>query len=111
MAYDPTLSTARDRVRLAVGDTGSVALLPGGETTYDALIAAATDEAEAVRSAARALAAYYANQPSSVSSGGESVTWADRIAQWNKIAAGLGGVTPGSSGAATGGETVLTPVW
>ncbi len=111
MAFNPSLSTARDRVRLAVGDTGSTPLMPGGETTYDALIAAASSEAAAVTASARALAAYYATQPDSISSSGESLSWRERVSQWNRIGAGGGGVTPGTIATTAGGESIVTPEW
>lgn len=108
MAYDASLSTAKDRIRFALGDTGATSLLvPGGETTYAALLALSSDEAAVYRTAAGSLANYYSNQPNSVGGGGESVSWADRAAHWRAIAAGSVPYPFAADGSAIGAD-VLT---
>lgn len=92
MAFDPNLGDAISRVRFRLGDTTDPSFMPGGETVYQALLDMfAGDETKTVRAAAQSLAAYYANQPDSVSSAGESVSWSSRVAQWNRIALGVDG--------------------
>lgn len=99
MAYDPDQGDAVSRVRFLVGDVTDPSLMPGGESVYEALLASySDDEADAARAAARGLAAYYATQPDSVSSAGESVSWRSRVDQWNRIAlGGAGGAASASS--------------
>jgi hypothetical protein len=107
MAYDPALTTAKDRIRFALGDTGSTSLLvPGGEATYAALLALSSDEAAVYRTAAGSLANYYSNQPNSISSSGDSLSWADRAAHWRKIAAGEVPYPFGSDGETIGADVL-----
>jgi hypothetical protein len=57
--------------------------MPGGETTYAALLAAnGGDEIAAANAARLGLYSYYATQPTSLSSNGESISWADRLKAW-----------------------------
>lgn len=92
MAYNPALSTALDRIKFALGDIGTSQLL--SDATYITLLSSnANNEAATIRQAASALATYYATQPSSVSSNGSSVSWSERVAQWNKLALGAAGGT------------------
>lgn len=91
MAFDPALADPISRIRFALGDTGTTSLLiPGGETTYAALLTeSGGDAAAAMRSAAGALATYYAALPDRLTDAlGESIAWTERVAQWNKIASG-----------------------
>lgn len=90
MPFDPALSDAISRIRFALGDTGTASLLvPGGETTYTALLAQnANDEGATMRQAAAALATYYATEPNRISDLGSSISWDERVAQWNRIATG-----------------------
>ncbi len=98
MAFDPNLADAISRVRFLVGDMADPTLMPGGEGVYTALLQAnGTDEALTAQAAARGLASYYATQPDSVSSSGESVSWSSRIAQWNRVALGTAGGAAGTS--------------
>lgn len=94
MPYNPQLLTALDRVRFALGDIATTELFP--DATYTALLAAYNNnEVLAIQAGARALAAYYATQPTQVASNGSSLTWGERIKQWNTIA--LGANTPSTS--------------
>lgn len=89
MSWESDLATPLARVRFAAGDTGTPPLLPGGDETYEALIAAfPADEAGAWRAACSALATYYATQPTSISSSGESLSWGARVARWQYCASG-----------------------
>jgi ABC-type iron transport system FetAB ATPase subunit len=92
MAFSPDLDDAVSRVRFGVGDIAATELF--GDAIYEALLlAASNNEVAATRSAAAALAARYANEPTSISSDGSSLSWGERIAQWNKIALGQVGTT------------------
>lgn len=92
MPYSAALTDAVSRVRYGVGDVTDPSIMPGGETVYAALLTAyGDDEAQVIRAAARGLAAYYATQPDSLGSSGESISWRSRVDQWNRIAAGAAG--------------------
>jgi hypothetical protein len=88
MALD--LATARDRIRLAVGDTDEAdVLMPDGLGTYTTLLTQAdADEVAAYRAAAGALAAYWATQPVSLSASGKSLNWSERVSSWQAMANG-----------------------
>jgi hypothetical protein len=86
VSYDPSLPTARDRVRFTVGDTASPELRP--DTEYDALIAQ-YDERTATLKMAESLASQYAQDPSSISVGGLSVSFSDLVKNWQQLAAAL----------------------
>jgi hypothetical protein len=89
MAAVTALDTATDRVRFALGDVGATSSLPGGVGLYASMLTLAGDDEAAVYvAAAGVLANYYAGQPSSVGSAGDSLSWADRVAQWRLVAAG-----------------------
>ena len=90
MAYDPSLSTATDRVRFAVQDADDAApLLP--EATYTALIAIHNGvEKRATIAAAEALLARFAQRPDEVAvEGAVRVKYASRLAVWRTLAEGL----------------------
>lgn len=85
--FDPTLATARDRLRLALGDTDvsdATAVLFADET-YDALIAAAESEDGALLAAARAAYARLANEPTQFKDGDGAVTWGNRLAAMSSL--------------------------
>jgi len=84
-SYDPGLPSAKDRVRLAVGDTDGANPLRQDET-INALVLA-HGEAEATAKLAEGLATQYAQQPDSVDLGGLAVTWKDRVKAWLELAA------------------------
>lgn len=105
--YDPTLASALDRVRFAVGDIdvvdtgdGSPALKPDEE--YLAVLAVEDTEQGAVATMAMALAAQVMQDPDSYSeSGGISLKWSERIKTWLKISEDAGiraGTSPTSAG-------------
>ena len=85
-SFDPTLINPIDRIRIALGDTVTPGLLP--DETYLSYLATYGTEQQATVYGARALAAYYATQPTSLSSDGSSISWGQRIQQWNAISAG-----------------------
>lgn len=92
MAYDPNLADPISRVRYAVGDSAATPLFP--DATYTALLVSADGhEPTAIRAAAAGLAAFYATQPSTLTSDGSTLTWGERISQWNDIATGAAGFT------------------
>jgi hypothetical protein len=83
-------------MRFAVGDTTAPGLFP--DETYSAALALLNDsEAAAVRSVAGALAVQFAQQPTSISDDGSSLNWAERVRQWNLIAAGEAVADPTTS--------------
>lgn len=85
MSFDPSLPTARDRVRLLVGDVDALNPLLADET-YNVLLLS-QGEAGAVIWAAQALAAQYAQEPGSVGlPDGTTVSWRDRVTTWLLIA-------------------------
>ena len=114
MPYSPAELTPIDRMRGRIGDTAEPPQLRGGETRYQALLdALAGDEESAGRRAAAALAAQLAQEPDSISGGGESVSFRERIAQLNRIAQGLdrtGSTTSSAVAPAAGSGDVATQV-
>jgi len=82
--YAATLATARDRVRHAVGDTDAANPLRQDET-IDALLALHGEDG-ATAALAEALAAQFAQEPSSFGSDGITVSWADRVKTWTALA-------------------------
>jgi hypothetical protein len=94
--FHDTLGDARSRIRFAVGDFAAPGLF--ADALYDAILAQSTtgdppvvDEEAATRAIARGLAARFATQPTSISSNGKSLNWAERVAQWNRTANGEAG--------------------
>lgn len=83
MAYDPTLPTARDRMRFTLGDISADPLRT--DATYDALLAQ-FDEPTATALLAESLASEYAQNPSSVNVGGVSVSYSSLVSQWQTVA-------------------------
>ena len=108
-SYDPALPTARDRARLAIGDTDGANQLRQDET-IDALVAA-HGEAEATARLAEGLATQFGRQPGSVAiPGGPTVSWGDRVRAWTALAgamrtaAAVGTAATVSTGAARDGR-------
>lgn len=82
--YDPTLPTARDRIRHATGDTVAPGLRP--DETIDALLAQMT-EPEATATIAEGLASEFALKPTSINiPGGPAVSYSDRVKQLYALA-------------------------
>jgi hypothetical protein len=84
MPYDPTSTSERDLARALLGDTEAVALLTDAhmdaillEYGYSLGVAFLADE----------LATRFARKPTSISSSGDSLTWADRVNAWVRLAA------------------------
>ena len=113
MAFDPTLATARDRVRFALGDTDDANRLLADATIDAVLVLAGTAptatvptpaEAAAVSVLAGALLREFAQKPTSFSeSGGISVSWAGRLDAWKALVAGAASAVPGTAGAMVAG--------
>lgn len=86
--YDSSLSTARDRIRLAVGDTDATNPLRWDET-IDALLTL-HGEATATALIARSLANQYAQEPSNTTlPGGLTVSYSDRVKSWLSLAGAI----------------------
>lgn len=93
-SFSPNLDTAISRVRSDVGDTTASGLMP--DEIYSAVLTKRTvdgevDEDAATRDMARKLAVRYATEPDRISSDGKTVSWAERVKQWNLIAKGQAG--------------------
>ena len=95
MAYDPTLSTDVDKVRLLIGDTGATQLFP--DTTISAMLTLAGGSVYLTAAAlCDALAAQYAGKVDivvdglSVSQSQKSEAYAARAAQLRRDALALG---------------------
>lgn len=91
-SFDDSLPTAKDRVRVLIGDTDAadqllsdeaIAMyLPGGT------LAKASDRLAAAE-CATAIAAKFIRKANSLSEGGGSVNWGDRAKAYRELAAGL----------------------
>lgn len=88
MSYDPSHPTDKDRARYALGDTSNDAATE--LLTDDTIEAELADKGYAggVAFLAGGLATRFAQQPSSVTDAGTSVTWGERVSAWQKLAAG-----------------------
>ena len=85
--YDPELPAALDRMRFLLGDTTvdpeEAALVP--DETYGAFLTL-LGEPLATATLAEGLAARFAQEPGSVSVGGKTISWADRVRTWLELA-------------------------
>ena len=104
--FDPTLPSARDRLRLLLGDYDTANALRDDET-YDGAIAA-YGEPGAAAYLADGLAAEYAQYPVTTSADGTSLDFSERVKTWQALAATMRTSPPAgaASGAAFG--TLLT---
>lgn len=106
--------SAITQIRIALMDTASPTILEtatNGLVTYNDLYAQYGSDVEAtIRAGAGILGAYYAQQPNSVSSGGESLSWAARVQFYQELAKGEAGRTRGIRGLHVGGAG-LTPMF
>jgi hypothetical protein len=85
-SFDPTLPTAKDRVRDAIGDRDPAEWLRSNEE-IEARLFQLADELLTVVVMAEGLAAEYARRIDSYSeSGGVSVRWSKRVETWLEIA-------------------------
>lgn len=84
------LTTPIGRIRFAVGDhLDGELLLEGGASQYTRVLAqVGGDEVAAFRAVAGALAAFYAAQPTRLSTSGKSVDYSDRVPLWRAQADG-----------------------
>lgn len=103
-------------IKITLVDTATPSLLEtatGGLVTYPDLYAHNGDDVAAtIKAAAGILAGYYASQPVSVGSGGESVAWAaERFAFYDRLSRGSGGGIGATTTSGAGGESTLTPTW
>lgn len=103
--YDASLPSAKDRVRLALGDTNTANQLRSDET-INALITA-YGEAAAAAQLADGLAAQFAQKPDSIGMDGLTISWRERVRTWRELGSRLHGqiVAVAASIAATRGET------
>jgi hypothetical protein len=117
MSFNPTLASALDRVRFAVGDTNTTAeLLP--DDTYNALLAGTSgDETRATVQAADYLVVRYAQEPDKLDlDGGKTAAeWNERIGAWRRLADRLRGELAAAAaqlqqGARTYSVSRFTPV-
>lgn len=95
MSYDDTLPTDKDKARFLLGDTSNDATT---ELLSDSTVTSAITNygyTSGVAFLASGLATRFAQQPGSVSVGGKSVSWPDRVRRWVELAAQMraGGVT------------------
>jgi len=104
--YDPTLASARDRLRFALGDTDAAAPLEA-DTTYDAAISW-HGEAGALRAMAEGLASRFAQKPDRISDGDFSVSWGERVRAWRALTTGSAGTGAAGTVQATRGEVVTS---
>jgi hypothetical protein len=107
--FDITLPTARDRMRMALGDTDPSNPIRYNET-YDSMLAYWEDETIATAKMARAFASQFGRDPSSVSiPGGPSVSYASRVPTWLDLAKNLESAI-GSLGGSTSSYTASKAV-
>lgn len=105
MAYDAALADSISRIRFALGDAAEIELFP--DATYSALMTLNGGSEEAtIRQAAAALAVQFAQQPDHISDLGSSLSWTDRVDQWNRIASGRTPLVPSDSTLIPGGVQI-----
>jgi len=116
--FDASLSTAKDRLRFALGDTDVTQPAAQDETYVAVLALNAADEQLAAIQMADSLILRYAQLPDVVDvDGAIKVSWKDRIPAWEQLAARLRAITGAPGGASTyiqGGDltnvgSLLTP--
>lgn len=87
MSYTDTLPTDKDYVRFVLGDTGTTELLSDAQILAEL---ARNTRNGTIAFLAQGLAARYAQMPTSVSSNGKSVSWAERVKYWLSLVASGG---------------------
>ncbi len=75
-------STTTTSYAAGILTTTTITIANGIQTTSTTTI----NEAAATADTARGLAARYASLPDSIADAGQRLTWANRVAQWNRIA-------------------------
>lgn len=87
--FDPALTDALDRLRFRLGDTDTTNALLPDETITALLTLHSDDEDLAALALARGLIQRYAQEPTSVSVDGMSVSWGERVESWRALVADL----------------------
>ncbi len=82
--FDERLTTDRDRVRFAIGDTDDPTWL-FADATIDAVLASEGSVQAAVLYLARGLIARFAQQPVVITAQGETQDYRDRLTTWQRI--------------------------
>lgn len=105
-SFDLALPSAKDRIRLMLGDTVAPGLRQ--DETIDQMIVA-HGEAEATARLAEGLAAEYGQKPDSVGLSGDTYSWRERVKTWLELARrmraiGAAAVSGSISAAATRGD-------
>ena len=112
--FEPSLATARDRLRFDLGDTNVGVVKPAGadplqlpadDAVYDGVLARrGNDERRATLDLAEALIAKYAQlETKAAVEGVESAEWGNRLAAWRELAKRLRGELAAEEAAAPGG--------
>lgn len=83
-SYDDRLSTERDRIRFALGDTDDPNWL-FADATIDAVLVSEGSVDAAVLYLARGLIARFAQQPVVITAQGETQDYRDRLTTWQRI--------------------------
>lgn len=109
--YDPTLPTSKDRARSLLGD---IDVSDGGANalrTDEAIVAVIAANGEQLGTAvlAEGLAAEYAQLPDSLSTGGTSFSWRERVKYWRDLAARIRTQLASDAAAAANNLLVATP--
>ena len=109
VTYNPTLATPLDRLRYLLGDVDTdAALLP--DATYTAVLGLyANDERLSAIQLATGLITRYAQEATSVSLGGISASYANRIKGWQDLIARLRAELASEATLANSGFDVLRP--
>lgn len=89
--FDPTLPTARDRIRLLIGDhtfgADPTAALRSDES-INSVLTMTGDYRLAVAELADGLATEYGQEPDSFTATGDmSISWRDRVSAWEELSA------------------------
>ena len=95
MSFDPSLSTARDRLRQQLGDTSgdeATELMP--DVTYNSTLAYnGNNEIKALIAMAEAMIAKYSQSASRINLGDMEFSWRDRLTGWRGILTKFSNVT------------------
>lgn len=89
--FDPTLPTARDRIRLLIGDHtfgGDPTAALRQDETIDSALLLTGDYRLATAELADGLAAEYGQEPDSFTATGDmAISWRDRVKAWENLSA------------------------
>lgn len=106
--YDDALSRPLDEVRTLIGDTDPTAALVSDAHVAAALARQGGDVGRAAAYVAQGLIARYAHRPTTETQGGVTVSYADRIPTWQRLAERL--AAPATA-ADDGGAVRIEGVW